>query len=213
MDFQAGYSAGDYAKCINSLASLANRFLEASRQFNLRFVAAPEVPRLTRAIQFVQTAELPQVKTLEPGLTELNRELDTLVKKFQLVQRSHQFDSSLKNFLGDFSKDSEDAFKKLSNFTEDTMRLADSVITTYAQIERDKKPAKAWIATILGPEATTTKSAIAKAKEAQKVIADVESVCRDVRNMCQQVRNELDAIKKVAIRNLIKRAPYSYSEV
>jgi len=52
---------------------------------------------------------------------------------------------------------------------------------------------------------------MAKAKEAQKVIAEIESVTKDVRNMCQQTRNELDGIKTVAVRNLIKRAPFSGS--
>ncbi len=213
MDFQPAFSGGDYTKCINSLANLANRFLESSRQFNLRFVAAPQVPRLTRIIQLVQSANLQQVKELEPGLNELNNELDTLVKKFQLVQRSYQFDPTLKNFLGDFSRDTEDAFKKLGDFVSDSIKLTDSVITAYAQIERAKRPTKTWVATILGPETTATKSIMVKAKEAQKILAEVESVSRDVRNMCQQARNELDAIKKVAIRNLIKRAPYSYSEI
>ena len=104
-----------------------------------------------------------------------------------------------------------DAFKKLSMFVDDSIKLADNVITAYAQIERAKRSAKTWIGTILGPEATSTKSMMAKAKEAQKVIAEIESVTKDVRNMCQQTRNELDGIKTVAVRNLIKRAPFSGS--
>ena len=211
MDYNPAFSGSDYTKCINSLANLSNRFLEASRRFNLRFVTAPEIPRLTRALQLVQAVNLSQVKEVEPHLIELDRELDTLVKKFQLVQRSYQFDPTLANFLGNPSKDMPDAFKKLSMFVDDSIKLADNVITAYAQIERAKRSAKTWIGTILGPEATSTKSMMAKAKEAQKVIAEIESVTKDVRNMCQQTRNELDGIKTVAVRNLIKRAPFSGS--
>ncbi|HIJ98357.1 TPA: hypothetical protein H1005_00225 [archaeon] len=213
MAFQPAFSSSDYRTCINGLADLSNRFLEASRNFNLRFVTAPQVPRLTRVVQSIKDSNLQQVKGLSSLLTNLDSELDTLVKKFQLVQRSHQFDPTLKNFLGDFSRDSADAFRKLSDFVDESIKLADSVITVYAQIERDKKPAKTWIGTILAPETTSTKAMMAKANEAQKVLAEAESVCKDVRNMCQQTRNELESIKSLAIRNLIRRTPYSYSEI
>ncbi len=213
MAFPSAFSGSDYKTCINGLVDLSNRFLEASRNFNLRFVTSPQIPRLTRAVQLVQNSNLQQVKSIAPLLTAMDRELDTLVKKFQLVQRSHQFDPTLKNFLGDFSRDSADAFRKLSDFVDESIKLTDSVITVYAQIERDKKPAKTWVLTILAPETTSTKAMLTKAKEAQKILAEAESVCRDIRNMCQQTKSELESIKSVAIRNLIRRAPYSYSEI
>ncbi len=209
MVYEGAFTGSGYTSCINSLVSLANRFLEASRKFNLRFVTAPEVPRLTKTVHLVQTANLQQVKDLEPLLELLDRELDTLVKKFQLVQRSHQRDHTLANFLGDFSKDSEDAFRKLNDFTGDSIRLADSIITVYAQIERDKRPVQTWVSTILGPSTVSSKTMVEKAQEARKLLAEVDAVARDVRNMCQQARGELDAIKTIATRNLIKRVPYS----
>ena len=213
MAFESAFTGRDYSTCVKSLADLANRFLEASRNFNLRFVTPPQTPRLTNAIKSVSGAEMPQVKSLEPHLTEMDSELSTLVKKFQIVQRSFQTDPSLKNFLGDPSRDSEDAFKKLSAFVDDSIKVADSVITAYALVERGKKPAATWIGTILAPETTSTKAMITKARGAQKILAEVDGVCRDVRNMCQQTKSELESIKSVAIRNLIRRTPYSYSEI
>lgn len=209
MASELAFAGRDYTVCINTLVNLSNRFLEASRQFNLRFVTAPAVPRLTMAVQLVRAAELQQVRDFEPHITELDYELDTLVKKFQLVQRSHQKDTALKNFLGDFSRDSEDAFKKLGYFVDDSIRLADSVITAYAQFERSKTPAKAWVSTILSPNTSSTKAMAAKAKSAQKTIAEVESVANDIRNLCQQTRSELNAIKNVVTKNLIRRAGVS----
>lgn len=206
MAFDGAFAGRDYSACINSVVSLANRFLSASKKYNLRFVMIPETPRLTKTVTLVREANLQQVKDLEPYLVSLDRELDTLVKKFQLVQRSHQVDPELKNFLGDFSKDSEDAFKRLDAFASDSLRLVDSVITVYAQIERAKRPLQTWVATILSPGTSSSKAMLEKAKQAQKIVVEVDSVTKDIRNMSQQARTELDAIKGVATRNLIRRS-------
>ncbi len=206
MAFEGAFGGRDYSACINGIASLANRFLSATKKYNLKFVIPPETPRLLNAVRMVQGVELQQVKDLESYLVSLDRELDVLTKKFQLVQRSQQVDRDLKNFLGDFAKDSEDAFRRMDDFASDTMRMADSVITVYAQIERAKRPAQNWVATILSPGASSSKAMVEKAKEAQKVISEVDSVAKDVRNICQQARTELDVIKGVATRNLIRRS-------
>ena len=207
MAFEGAFAGRDYAACINSVISLANRFLSASKKYNLRFVMIPDTPRLTKVVTLVREGNLQQVKDLEPYLLSLDRELDILVKKFQLVQRSHQVDPDLKNFLGDFSRDSEDAFKKLDAFVSDSLRLVDSVITVYAQIERAKRPIQTWVATILSPGTSSSKTMVEKAKQAQKIIAEVDTVTKDIRNMSQQARAELDTIKGVATRNLIRRNP------
>ena len=205
MAFEGAFAGRDYTTCINSIVSLANRFLSATKKYSLRFVMIPDVPRLTKTVALVRETNLQQVKDLEQYLISLDRELDILVKKFQLVQRSQQVDPNLKNFLGDFSRDSEDAFKRLDDFASDSMRLADSVITVYAQIERAKRPAQNWVSTILSPGSSSSKSMVEKAKQAQKAIVEVDAVSKDVRNMCQQARTELDAIKGVATKNLIRR--------
>ena len=206
MAFEGAFGGRDYSACVEGVISLANRFLSATKKYNLKFVIPPATSRLLNVVRMVQGVELQQVKDLEPYLISLDRELDVLTKKFQLVQRSQQVDKSLKNFLGDFSKDSEDAFRQLDDFATGTLQMADSVITVYAQIERAKRPAQNWVATILSPGASSSKAMVEKAKEAQKVVAEVDAVTKDVRNMCQQTRTELDTIKGVATRNLIRRA-------
>jgi len=206
MAFEGAFAGRDYSACVEGVISLANRFLSASKKYNLRFVIPPEVPRMAMAINLAAETNLPQVREIEPHLRALDKEFDVLVKKFQLVQRSQQVDKSLKNFLGDFAKDSEDAFRRMDDFVSDSMRLADSVITVYAQIERAKRPAQTWVTTILSTGTSSSKAMVERANQAKKVLAGIDAVTKDVRNMCQQTRTELDTIKGVATRNLIRRA-------
>lgn len=188
MDLSHG-TEKQYLDNVLRLVNIASSFLDSLRTESLLYLSSGSKSRIDKMVSLSESAELNSVSDISSDFETLNKELENLARKFQIIRNSYKSDESLTEFLGDFQKDPTGCYKKLKSFINGSLNQIDTVVASYAAIERSKKPAKNWARTILSHH--SSESVTNKAREANQIIKSIETLIEDVRGVCQDTKVDL----------------------
>ena len=183
-----------YMDCVLRMYTTSSKFIDSTKKKNIRLLSDPTKGKLPDMVTRVGKAHLSYVANLQQHVSTLDAEFDSLMKKLNVFKKSYSSDSTMIKFLGDYKKSPNGTVKHLNDFIDGSKRQNESVITAYSNILKDTNKARQWILSILASEQTSDKVK-AKAREASKLMQDLDHLIDEIRTVCQDANFEMVQIK------------------
>jgi|TARA_Y100000310_G_scaffold344418_1_gene457068 hypothetical protein len=198
MDEPVYNTQGDFANNVVRLVGQSDKFLESMR--TIKTLQSGTSGLLDNVKKLVYSADISNVSSIGIDLDSLDSELQTLLQKFYVIQNSYKRDKTLSSFLGDYSKNQQDAYTKLVSYSDGCIQQIDSVITAYSRVEKGVTKANLWVKHILSHYAS--KSVSEKARKANAIIVELSKIVSHIRDQSHNAKLELLNIRNLSSKHV-----------